>query len=169
MSLLGFILILIPLAASLLLIVPRLLGMQEFTVITGSMEPTIPTGSIVLVKPVAFSEIETGDIISYRSKYHSDVVVTHRVTEIDREKRQLTTKGDANEAQDVNPVTGDQVIGVVIYSLPGGGMLLDRIVSLPGLVLILMMFVSGTVLTSAGSRLSEDRKRPSGRSRSGGE
>ena len=160
MSLLGFILILIPLVASLCLIVPRLFGLQEFTVITGSMEPTIPVGSIVVVKPADIDGIKEGDIISYRSKYHSEVVVTHRVTEVDREAGKVTTKGDANDIEDVNPVYMNQVIGVVIYCLPRAGVFLDYIVSVPGIVLILTMFISGTILTSVGGRLREDKKKP---------
>ena len=160
MSLLGFILILIPLVASLCLIVPRLFGLQEFTVITGSMEPTIPVGSIVVVKPADIDGIKEGDIISYRSKYHSEVVVTHRVTEVDREARKVTTKGDANDIEDVNPVYMNQVIGVVFYCLPRAGVFLDYIVSVPGIVLILTMFISGTILTSVGGRLREDKKKP---------
>lgn len=159
MSLLGFILILIPLVSSLFLVVPRIFGIKEYTVITPSMEPTIPVGSIVLVKPTDFEEIRVGDVISYTALHHSDVVVTHRVTEIDPDAGTITTKGDANEGNDINPVEKWQIIGVVIYSLPGAGQVLQYAATLPGIALIVMMFVAGTILTSAGSRFSGERKK----------
>ena len=159
MSLLGFILILIPLVGSLFLIVPRIMGISEYTVITPSMEPMIPVGSIVLVKPIEFDEIKEGDIVSYYSKNHSDVVVTHRVASIDIDSGKLITKGDANNSADVNPVTKQQVIGVVIYSLPKAGLYLQNVVSVQGLFLILAMFISGSLLTSVGERLVKDTKK----------
>lgn len=159
MSLLGFILILIPLVGSLFLIVPRIIGISEYTVITPSMEPTIPVGSIVLVKPIEFDEIKEGDIISYYSKNHSDVVVTHRVASIDADSGKLITKGDANNSADVNPVSKEQMIGIVIYSLPKAGIYLQNVVSVQGLLLILAMFISGSLLTSVGERLVKDTKK----------
>lgn len=163
MSLLGFILIMIPLVGSLFLIVPRVIGINEYTVITPSMEPTIPVGSIVLVKPIEFDEIKEGDIVSYYSKNHSDVVVTHRVVSIETDSGKLITKGDANNSADVNPVSKQQIIGVVIYSLPKTGIYLQNIVSVQGLLLVLAMFISGSLLTSVGERLVKDNKKPNGK------
>ncbi|MBR0342169.1 MAG: signal peptidase I [Oscillospiraceae bacterium] len=158
MSLLGFILIFVPLIASLFLIVPRILGFHEFTVISGSMEPTIPVGSMILVKPADIDDIKEGDIISYYTKFHSDVVVTHRVSEVDRENGKLTTKGDANDMEDVNTVSISQVIGVVVFCLPNAGIFLGRIISVPGIVLILTMFISGFILTTVGEKIRDDKK-----------
>ena len=159
MSLLGFILILIPLVSSLFLVVPRIFGIKEYTVITPSMEPTIPVGCIVLVKPTDFEEIRVGDVISYTALHHSDVVVTHRVTEIDPDAGTITTKGDANKGNDINPVEKWQIIGVVVFSLPGAGQALRYAATLPGIALIAMMFIAGTVLTSVGNGLSGDEKK----------
>ena len=72
------------------------------------MEPTIPVGSIVYVKPVDFSEISEGDIISFES---GASVVTHRVESIDKEQMLITTKGDANETVDFSPVAYTNVLG----------------------------------------------------------
>lgn len=80
-------------------------GMQPLVVRSGSMEPTIATGSMILVKRIDASEINIGDVLAVERDDHTRV--THRVVAIQPrgEAAELTMKGDANEDPDPIPVT----------------------------------------------------------------
>ena len=105
---------------AVVLVVIRALGMQFFTVESGSMSPLYPMNSLVVVREVAPETIEVGDVVTY--VLNEDLVlVTHRVTEINASERTFTTKGDANTAEDPNPVLWDNVVGKVVLGLPGVG------------------------------------------------
>lgn len=111
--------VVVVLAAAVL--VPRLAGATPYTVLTGSMEPTYPPGTLVVVKPIDFDEIAIGDVITYQRESGKGDVVTHRVVgsgnRFDGE-RVLTTQGDANRVADRNPVQEVQVRGKLWYSVP---------------------------------------------------
>ncbi|MEV5002016.1 signal peptidase I [Nocardioides sp. LML1-1-1.1] len=111
--------VVVVLAAAVL--VPRLAGATPYTVLTGSMEPKYPPGTLVVVKPVAFDDIAIGDVITYQRESGKDDVVTHRVVGSGNRfdgKRVLTTQGDANQVADRNPVQEVQVRGRLWYSVP---------------------------------------------------
>ena len=99
--------------------VPNVLGYSAFRVLTGSMEPEIPTDSFIVVKHVGASEIEEGDVISFflpDPAYGGDVN-THRVVSIEEEggSRSFVTRGDANHVDDKYLVTSDHLIGKVVF------------------------------------------------------
>ena len=98
------------------LYVPRFFGYENFAVISGSMEPNMPVGSIVYASPEEFNDIKVNDVISF--KVNSETMVTHRVVEIDKENQSFITKGDANDVNDAAPVNYSQVIGVVKMCIP---------------------------------------------------
>jgi signal peptidase len=81
---------------------PRLLPYQVLPVLSGSMEPEIPTGSLIVEQPVASTDVRVGDVITYTHPLRAGALVTHRVVAIedDRDGLILTTKGDANELVD---------------------------------------------------------------------
>lgn len=99
---------------------PNIFGYSMFRVMTGSMEPTIPTDSLIVVRHAEPAEVRQGDVISY---YSSDpelggAINTHRVVsvECDEGKYQFTMKGDANTVDDQYPAMGDSLIGKVIFT-----------------------------------------------------
>lgn len=98
------------------LVLPVLFGCKSMAVVSGSMEPVIPVGSIVVVKEVDTNTLEVGDVISYRMS--GNTMVTHRVVSIDAEKQELVTKGDANEVEDANPVTFSNIVGKKLFHVP---------------------------------------------------
>lgn len=100
----------------LLMFVPNFIGFKTFSVISGSMEPNIPVGSLVYAKSVDFDELEAGDIISYQLS--EDTMVTHRIDSINEEQKTIVTKGDANDNVDSAEVQESQVVGKVIFSIP---------------------------------------------------
>lgn len=101
---------------ALLMFVPNLIGYKSMAVISGSMEPNIPVGSIVYAKKADFDDFKVGDVVSYTISESS--MVTHRVESIDNDARTLTTKGDANETVDGSPVEENQIVGKVAFSVP---------------------------------------------------
>lgn len=100
----------------LLLFVPNFIGFKTFSVISGSMEPNIPVGSLVYTKSIEFGDLKAGDVISY--KLSEDTMVTHRIDTVNEEQRTLVTKGDANDNVDSVEVQENQVVGKVVFSIP---------------------------------------------------
>lgn len=103
-------------------VVPRLAGATPYTVLTGSMRPTAPPGTLVVVKPVDADDIRVGDVITYQLASGERPTVTHRVVgtaglTADGERRWIT-QGDANPAADPAPVREVQVKGKVWYAVP---------------------------------------------------
>ena len=93
-----------------------LLGYREMAVLSGSMEPAIPVGSIVCVKPTEASQLQAGDVCTYLLPDGS-TYVTHRVLSVDSEARTLVTQGDANDAPD-GEIAFSQVFGRAAFHLP---------------------------------------------------
>lgn len=129
--------------------IPTLLSHKVLTVLSGSMEPTIHTGDLIFVKPVIATEgIGEGDIITFRPKLESDMLITHRVIgviAVNGKAQAFVTKGDANDSEDLSTVAQDLVVGVYRTRIPYFGYLLSFIrkpigiilcVILPSLVLI---------------------------------
>ena len=113
---LSTILLIVLFALAVLLIGPNLLGMKSLAVLSGSMEPKIPVGSIVYIDDVEPETLQKDDVITY--SIGGGTMVTHRVVEVDTTNQTITTKGDANEVQDANPVAFSQVVGKMRMHVP---------------------------------------------------
>lgn len=90
-------------------------------VYTGSMEPAIPVGSIVVIKPVNPETLKVGDIICFKIEAESPTTVTHRIINITNDG--FITQGDANEDPDPWTVKKQNVVGKVIAIIPYFGYL----------------------------------------------
>ena len=140
---LSTIILVVLLAAAAVILVPMLLGYKEMAVLSGSMEPTIPVGSLVYVKPVEASELEVGDVCTY---YLSDgeTFVTHRVMSIDPDAQTLVTQGDANDTPD-GDIQFSQVYGRADFHLPYLGIVIQNIrtpvgiMSICGVVMLVIL------------------------------
>lgn len=105
----------------LVIVVPAATGSTPMTVITGSMQPTYPPGTLVIVRPAEPQDIRIGDPITYQIESGKDAVVTHRVVAVSQSTSgdlEFTTKGDANGAVDASPVQPVQIKGKVWYAIP---------------------------------------------------
>ena len=105
-SVLGTLLLIIIVAAYLPITIPRAFGYEIYTVISGSMEPAIPTGSLVYVKYIQPEEIQTEDVIAFYGTDADGSIVTHRVVSNSAAMGNFITKGDANSDNDMNPMGG---------------------------------------------------------------
>ena len=122
---------------------PELFGYSMLRVVSGSMEPEIPTGSLIWVKACEPSEVAEGDVISF---YSRDVSIagqinTHRVIaiEFDGAEYQFETKGDANLNADSFAVYGSDVIGKVVHVSSVLGKLAALVGSRVGLLIIVVI------------------------------
>lgn len=111
---------------------PRLLGMDVYTVLSGSMEPAYPTGSLIYIRPVDAMTLENGDVITFRM--NGGTVATHRIIQVveEEEGRSFRTKGDANESADNSLVKPGNILGKVLLCIPGLGFLAAYIQSTSG-------------------------------------
>lgn len=119
LSWLSLLVVLAVLAA--VVVVPRLGGATAYTVLTGSMRPGLPPGSLAVVKPVDPATLAIGDVVTYQMASGEPAVITHRVVGMGYTsggELQLTTQGDANNSPDEVAVRPVQVRGKLWYSLP---------------------------------------------------
>ncbi|MFZ8757208.1 signal peptidase I [Microbacterium sp. HMH0099] len=106
--------------ALLTIVLPFLLGAHTYTVLTGSMRPGMPPGSLVAVRETPVDDIRIGDVITFQLRSGEPTVVTHRVvgtTSSTGGDRLLLTRGDANDVEDP-PVQAEQIRGIVVYAVP---------------------------------------------------
>lgn len=135
-----------------LLVGVRLFGWQVFTVLSGSMEPEYPVGSLIYVKEVDAFELKAKDVITFM--LDENTVATHRVVEVvpdgtDQTVVRFRTKGDANEIADGSLVHYKNVIGTPICCIPYLGYVANYIQNPPGMyvaitagaILILLVFL----------------------------
>lgn len=157
--------VLVLLAVIVLFLGPRLSGWNLRVILSGSMEPALPVGSLVLVEPRVPEEVQVGDILTFRSSSDPDQQVTHRVVEIRGEGSalQFGTKGDANEAPDRYPVPAGDVVGTVRWRVPQLGYLVERIATGEGFLLFVLLpgafIISGELWNIVKAVRRERRKR----------
>ena len=151
----GTLILLLVIAVSVPLSLPRYLGYEVFNVVSGSMAPEIPAGSVVYVSPTDPERIVSGDIIAFRS---DGTVVTHRVVRNDYIESRFITRGDANNMDDINPVSYHDLVGIVRYHFPIVGNLLMVYASQAGKMYMLMLAVCGVMFNMVAARMRERRR-----------
>lgn len=148
---------------------PSIAGYTVFRITTGSMEPTYPVDTLILVKKTEPSGIQKGDVISF---YSSDpalegAVNTHRVTEVQKDGTHYSykTKGDANNVEDTYDTDETALIGKV----QGSSILLGKIARLMAnplvfipviLIPLAVMLVSNMIKTiTLAKQIAEDEEK----------
>lgn len=107
--------------ALVVVVVPAVAGAHPYTVLTGSMVPLYPPGTLVVVRAVDPADIAIGDVVTYQLHSGEPQVVTHRVVGIQlAADGEITfiTQGDANNIADEKPVREAQVVGRLWYAVP---------------------------------------------------
>ncbi len=134
----------------------RLFGVQMFAVLSGSMEPAYPTGSLIYVKEADPASLEAGDVITFRLS--ESTIATHRIVEViadadNPEQFQYRTKGDANDMVDAGLVSSSELVGTPFLMIPKLGYFAASVQSPPGsytaiaaaACLILFVFVTDSL------------------------
>lgn len=152
-------------ALTVALIIPRLMGGTPYVIETGSMTPTMPPGTLVVVKPVSPDSIGPGDVITYQVSSGSPVVVTHRVitqgVDMTGQPR-WRTQGDANDSPDQKWVLPVQVKGERWYSIPYLGYVTSFVTGQQREVLsiVVVLGLIGYALSMFRGALKERRTKP---------
>ncbi|MFJ7725895.1 signal peptidase I SipW [Neobacillus sp. NPDC097160] len=151
---------------------PKIFGYEIMTVLSGSMEPGIKTGSIIAVKPVSnTASLQKGDVITFKAADNPNTLITHRIIKIQKEKDsvQFITKGDNNDTKDRSPVITEKIVGVYSgFTLPFVGRLLAFIQSTNGAIFlmivpgVLMILSSVISLWKAISQVESKESNPTG-------
>ena len=122
-----------------------LLGVRPMVVLSGSMEPAMPVGSVIFTRPVDTNDLKVGDIITFSASGQAAVVsnplVTHRVSGItdDGAGRRFITKGDANQGDDQMAIAAAQVVGRVVVTIPYLGRITRFVRTPAGLILLILL------------------------------
>lgn len=147
-------------------LVPRLTGATPYTILTGSMRPSLPPGTLVVMKPKPVDDLRVGDVVTYQLQSGKPQVVTHRIVNIGADAEGdpvLTTRGDANGAADARPVRQVQIRGELLYSVPNLGYVnnfisgTNRQVVTYGVVSLLLAYAAFMFVSMARDRRAAKR------------
>ncbi len=111
---------LVMLLALATVVIPKLTGSTPLAILTSSMEPSLPPGTLIVVKPTPAEDVHVGDVVTHQFRSGDPAVVSHRVIEITDSSaggRTFVTQGDNNARPDAEMVP-EQLRGVVWYSVP---------------------------------------------------
>ena len=158
---------LVLLLAGAVVLVPAVTGSTPYTILTSSMEPSMPPGTLVIVKPIDPQDIKIGTVVTYQLFSGEKEVVTHRVLEIQGPNLpggdpSFITKGDANSEPDAKPVMAVQVRGAVWYSVPWIGWVNNivngdmRSVVIPIVAGLLFLYAGWSII---GNQIDRRRRR----------
>lgn len=92
---------------------PKIFGNELLTVLSGSMEPKIKTGSVIAVKPITdASSLKVGDVVTYKTLDDPNMKITHRIKKVFKDNGNLSfiTKGDNNNSEDPNPIPEANIV-----------------------------------------------------------
>ena len=129
----------------------RLIGLQVFYVLSGSMEPTYQTGSLIYVEDIDTNQLKANDVITFM--LNENTIATHRIVEVVTSEEddviRFSTKGDANDAVDGSLVHENNVIGTPVFSIPYLGYVANYIQNPPGMyiaisagaIILLLVFI----------------------------
>lgn len=151
-------------------LIPRLAGATPYVILTSSMTPNMPPGTLVVVRPKPTNDIGIGDVVTYQLDSGRPTVVTHRIVAIGfstKGTRVFRTKGDANSAADVKPVMPVQIKGVRWYYIPYLGYVTNFVTGkerhITTIVVIsgLLLYAAFMFTSSARDRFSKSKHRSS--------
>lgn len=122
-----------------------------YHVLSGSMEPKLPVGSLIYVQEEVFEEVEAEDIIAFYGSPEDSGIITHRVVENNIVSGVFKTKGDANEKEDPMPVSYDLYIGTVMFAVPVLGKVMTCMTSPYGKAAAACVVLLGAALNFTGA------------------
>lgn len=143
----------------------RLVGLTPFAVLSGSMEPQYPVGSLIYVKDADPATVQVGQAITFEDG--ADRLVTHQVYDIDPEQRLFYTQGIANVnsageiSHDAVPTSWDALVGVPVACIPYLGYVNDWITHAPGIYIMvgLVAVIMAISIAMELYRMSVEKRR----------
>ncbi len=160
---------LILIAAAIVYIAIPQFGNKALIVRSGSMEPTIGVGSIVVVRAANSLASPTssitfpysvGDIVAFRSEKNSNTIITHRIVAVEENGQRISykTKGDANEEMDGWSVPQENVLGKSYFVLPAFGKVLEFAKSKAGFPILIIFPALFVIILELFNIIREIRK-----------
>ena len=115
----------------------EILGFKGYIVMTGSMEPSINAGDVIIGKKANENNIKIGDVITF-SSINSGATITHRIVDITNKdgKRYYQTKGDNNNSEDVDLVEYKDIQGIVLFKIGKIGKILLQLLTGTGVAFV---------------------------------
>ena len=141
-----------------LLVGIKLFGVQIYTVLSGSMEPTYKVGSVIYVVDVEIDELKEQDAITF--ELGNETIATHRIIKIEEQDdvKIFHTKGDANKLPDKNPVSEDEIIGKPIFTIPLLGYVAYFMQSSYGMIITIGVGIGLIAITMFIDVITSDKK-----------
>jgi signal peptidase len=135
------------LASLLTVTATSLLGYSSYVIYSGSMEPTVKVGSLLLSRPVDVDDLRVGDVITYRAP-GNHTTLTHRIVDMRQEDGEwiFKTKGDASLGPDPQEVSMRGEVARMAFDIPYLGYVVDFARSTPGIALFLLVPAAGLLL-----------------------
>jgi signal peptidase I len=148
-------------AITVLTVIPRATHGAALTVLTGSMTPTIPVGSVVLDRPVDPGTLHVGDIATYQKTPGVAEYITHRIVAINTKTSPVTFtfKGDANRGADLDAVPATAIRGKVWFHVPYLGGIRDALQAKGAIALCAFALLIGYAIVQAVGLIRDRRKR----------
>jgi len=132
--------------AIVIALLPMVVGYRPVVVLSGSMEPTYPVGSVIYYKAAEYKDINVGDAITFVIGENS--LATHRVIEKDDTNQEFRTKGDNNPTEDPNPVIYANVAGKTAkLAIPYAGIISTYLKEIPVIIMIAAVLIICSILT----------------------
>ena len=136
-----------------LFIILYIFGIVPYVVLSGSMEPTIGTGSVCFInKNANIEKIKEKDIIAF--KLRDGTLVTHRAIKVDNSG--IITKGDNNKAADSNVVNKENFVGKNLFWIPKVGYVVKAFQTTKGKIIAVAIIV---LLLVSGFLFGEDKNK----------
>jgi signal peptidase len=127
-----------------------MLGYESYVIYSGSMQPTVKVGSLLLTRPVDVDDLRVGDVITYRSP-GNNITLTHRIVDMRQEDGEwvFETKGDASLGPDPQEVILRGQATKMAFDIPYLGYVVDFAKSIQGVVLLLLVPAAGLMAIQA--------------------
>lgn len=159
----GILLIVAVILVCSLLLLPGFFGYHMYHVLSGSMEPEMPVGSLIYVRESAPEDVEADDVIAFYGSLEDSGVITHRVVKNNVVSGTFRTKGDANEEADPLPIPYENYIGEVALIVPGMGKVLTWLTAPYGKAAAVGVILLGAFLNLISSPKKQKNKEENGR------
>jgi signal peptidase len=141
-----------------LVLAPVAIGWRPYTVLTGSMRPSIQPGDVVMDRPVAVADMHVGDVVTFSDPSRQGKLVTHRVRSVAHGQLVtiVETRGDANTTSERWQVQTKERVGRVVYVLPKIGHVATLVRNPLGIVLLVVLPVLGLGFLALRSIWNDD-------------
>ena len=141
--------------AVIVALLPMIAGFKPIVVLSGSMEPTYPVGSVIYYKATTYEDIAIGDAITF--KIGGGALATHRVIEKNDELQEFTTKGDNNPTEDANPIAYQSVVGKTAkIAIPYAGVIATHLKEIPVIIGLGAILIICSGLTPSKAKQTKD-------------